>query len=282
MLKSVSLKRVWVGSVCVACAVGAATGTFAADEKAAMPSAGETFDEPVACRPAARFVTAPWWTGRLAEMRGRILKDKGMCYDLVMVGDSITHRWENKANGAAVYPALQKRYKVLNLGNGGDRTQNVIWRFENNGELDDYTAKVFAVMIGVNNGAQDPEGTVRGVQKIVSRIRERHPESRVLLMAILPHGRHPRQAVSATQINPALKAYAEASGFAWLDMGDRFLDEDGEIRPELMMPDLLHPVKGGYEIWLDEMCPIVDRLLTLTRRSDDCVLPLGGAILDCW
>ena len=98
--------------------------------------------EPEACVPAHRFVSAPWWTSRLAETRGHILKEKKVCYDLVLVGDSITHRWENEANGASVYPKLQKKYKVLNLGNGGDKTQNVIWRFENNGELDDYTAKV--------------------------------------------------------------------------------------------------------------------------------------------
>ena len=217
--------------------------------------------EPEACVPAHRFTTAPWWTRRLGETRSRILKEKDACYDLVLVGDSITHRWENDANGAAVYPKLQKKYKVLNLGNGGDRTQNVIWRFENNGELDDYTAKVFAVMIGVNNGDKEPEGTVAGVKKIVGMIRAKHPESKVLLMAILPHGKNPQGAVSAKVINPMLKTYAEESGYAWLDMGEKFLNEKGEIKPGLMMPDNLHPIAAGYEIWLSEMCPVVDSML---------------------
>ena len=217
--------------------------------------------EPEACVPAHRFTTAPWWTRRLGETRSRILKEKDACYDLVLVGDSITHRWENDANGAAVYPKLQKKYKVLNLGNGGDRTQNVIWRFENNGELDDYTAKVFAVMIGVNNGAKEPEGTVAGVKKIVGMIRAKHPESKVLLMAILPHGKNPRSAVSEKTINPQLKAYAAESGCTWLDMNNKFLDENGEIKPGLMMPDDLHPIAAGYEIWLSEMCPVVDSML---------------------
>jgi len=217
--------------------------------------------EPEACVPAHRFVTAPWWTSRLAETRSRILNKKDTCYDLVLVGDSITHRWENKVNGASVYPKLLAKYKVLNLGNGGDRTQNVIWRFENNGELDDYTAKVFAVMIGVNNGDKEPEGTVAGVKKIVGMIRAKHPESNVLLMAILPHGKNPQGAVSAKVINPMLKTYAEESGYAWLDMGEKFLNEKGEIKPGLMMPDNLHPIAPGYEIWLSEMCPVVDSLL---------------------
>lgn len=226
-------------------------------------------NEPEACCPAARFTTAPWWTSRLAETRSRILKGKGSCYDLVLVGDSITHRWENKANGAAVYPKLQEKYKVLNLGSGGDKTQNVIWRFENNGELDDYTAKVFGIMIGVNNGGKDPEGTVEGVKKIVGMIRAKHPESKVLLMAILPHGNNPRAGVPMKTINPALRDFAEKEGLVWLDMGEKFLDEKGEILPGLMMPDNLHPIAAGYEIWLAEMCPVVDRMLVKDGISNN-------------
>ena len=218
-------------------------------------------EEPEACRAAHRFMTAPWWTSRLAETRSRILKDKGACYDLVLVGDSITHRWENKENGAAVYPKLQKKYKVLNLGNGGDKTQNVIWRFENNGELDDYTAKVFAVMIGVNNGDKDPEGTVAGVKKIIGMIRAKHPESKIILQAVLPHWKNPRAGVMMSKVNPMLRAFAEESDCAWLDMGEKFLDEKGEIRPGLMMPDDLHPIQAGYEIWLAELSTVVDKLL---------------------
>ena len=41
----------------------------------------------------------------------------------------------------------------------------------------------------------------------------------------------------------------------------RILKERGEIKPGLMMPDDLHPIARGYEIWLDEMCPVVDGLL---------------------
>jgi lysophospholipase L1-like esterase len=28
-----------------------------------------------------------------------------------------------------------------------------------------------------------------------------------------------------------------------------------------MMPDDLHPVKGGYEIWLAELTPVVEKML---------------------
>lgn len=41
----------------------------------------------------------------------------------------------------------------------------------------------------------------------------------------------------------------------------RILKEKGEIKPGLMMPDDLHPIAAGYEIWLSELCPVVDELL---------------------
>ena len=81
------------------------SSVFVLSAAVALAAPTEEFE---ACRPATRFTTAPWWTSRLAETRGRILNKKGECYDLVMVGDSITHRWENKANGASVYPKLEK------------------------------------------------------------------------------------------------------------------------------------------------------------------------------
>ena len=227
--------------------------------------AGVAFSDgvPTACQPVMRPDKQWWALARHVEIITRLAQAKTNSYDLVLVGDSITHRWENKGNGASVYSKLLSRYGVLNLGCGGDQTQHVLWRFEHGALGSDYpyTAKVFAVMIGVNNGDKDPEGTVAGVKKIVGMIRAKHPESKVLLMAILPHGKNPRNDVSAKVINPMLKAFAAENGCAWLDMGEKFLDENGEIKPGLMMPDDLHPIAGGYEIWLSEMCPVVDGLL---------------------
>ena len=50
--------------------------------------------------------------------------------------------------------------------------------------------------------------------------------------------------------------------YALRDMNEKFLDEKGAIRAGPVMPDALHPIAGGYEIWLSEMCPVVDRLLS--------------------
>ena len=47
-------------------------------------------------------------------------------FDLVMIGDSITHNWESQKDYAATFTGI----RMLNLGFAGDRTQNVLWRIE--------------------------------------------------------------------------------------------------------------------------------------------------------
>ena len=80
-----------------------------------------------------------WWAlARHAEILKRLEGEKDRHYDLVMVGDSITHRWERQDCGGEVYTDLCRRYKVLNLGCGGDRTQHVLWRLDHGALGQDY------------------------------------------------------------------------------------------------------------------------------------------------
>jgi hypothetical protein len=79
---------------------------------------------------------AHWWANRFLSRHMEIEKYKGKSVDVVLIGDSIMHFWEWK------YPASWKKFTanrtVLNLGYGGDRTQNLFWRIDH-GELDPRT-----------------------------------------------------------------------------------------------------------------------------------------------
>ena len=77
------------------------------------------------------------------------LKKLGTNLDLAFVGDSITRRWRGDGN-KEVWNKYWGSYRAVNMGIGGDRTQNVLWRLKN-GQLDGYQARVFVVMIGTNN-----------------------------------------------------------------------------------------------------------------------------------
>ena len=71
-----------------------------------------------------------WWVKRHESFNARAEQGD---VDLVFIGDSITHSWENA--GKEVWKKYYGHRKAMNLGISGDRTQHVLWRFEN-GEVE--------------------------------------------------------------------------------------------------------------------------------------------------
>ena len=104
-----------------------------------------------------------WWANRFLS-RSRLVEGfKGKTVDVVLLGDSIMHFWEWKHPKS--WAKFTKGRTVLNLGYGGDKTQNLLWRMEH-GELDGYTAKCIVLMIGTNNNSandSDPAAVAEGV-----------------------------------------------------------------------------------------------------------------------
>ena len=221
-----------------------------------------SFEPNYAARPTSALGQIEWWDrGRLLEKRNEIVDGPGS-YDIVMVGDSITHRWEREGGeGRELFAELKKTYSILNLGIGGDQTQHVLWRLQN-GDLEGYTAKLFTLMIGTNNGGREPAGIVAGVRAIVNLIREKHPESKIILMPIFPRNAKPddRLRVINGQISAQLRNIADDKDVIWLNFNDKFLEPDGTLTTKVMN-DLLHPNENGYRIWWENMGSVVKEIL---------------------
>jgi lysophospholipase L1-like esterase len=232
---------------------------FAAGEGEAIPSVWPSCPMNYECGkpvPAMAVRGGNYWPARYLEKRNAIVDGDGE-YDIVMVGDSITHRWERNPDGEGreLFAELKKTYRILNLGYGGDRTENVAWRMEN-GELEGYKAKMFTVMIGTNNGGRDVGGIAAGVKRIVGDIRERHPESKIVLMPIFPRGAtaEDENRRRNEKVNAIIRGYADGETVLWLDFNDKFFNAEGKLTKEVMN-DLLHPNEKGYRIWLDAILP---------------------------
>ena len=230
-----------------------------------------SFQANYAMRPTSAFGRIKWWDkGILLQKRNEIVDHGTTEYDIVMVGDSITHRWEREGGeGRELFAEIKKTYRVLNLGIGGDQTQHVLWRLEN-GELEGYTAKMFTVMIGTNNGGRDPEGIAAGVKAIVELSRTKHPEAKVVLMPIFPRGAKPDDAkrVANEKVNAIIRDCADSwladlfgrGTVRWLDFNDKFLEPDGTLTKKVMN-DLLHPNENGYRIWWENVQPVFKEII---------------------
>jgi lysophospholipase L1-like esterase len=194
---------------------------------------------------------------------------KGGGVDVVFLGDSITAGWEGAGKGA--WTAMFAPLKAANFGIGGDRTQHVLWRITEGKELEGIDPKAFVVMIGTNNVASDSADQIaEGVKAIVDELRKQKPKAKVLLLGVFPRasgiGKEDKVA-PAGKLQPKIKAINEriaklddGTHVKYLDIGGKFLDEEGGLTREIM-PDLLHLSKKGYEIWAEAIDkPLADLL----------------------
>jgi len=198
---------------------------------------------------AAKTNGEAWWNGNCKRIDDDIEKMNGRI-DVAFVGDSITARWR----GSESWEKHWGRYKAVNMGIGGDRTQHVLWRLQN-GDLDGYKAKLFVVMIGTNNmwsNEPDPAQAAAGVKAVIDLIQAKQPQAKILLMSILPTGEKPNPGREKRgEVNKLISKFAGGS-VEYMDIWDKYLQPDGTISKEVMH-DFLHLAPKGYDIWADSI-----------------------------
>ncbi len=197
---------------------------------------------------------------QLNEINGAIKKMDGKI-DLAFVGDSITRRWTGKENQES-WKKFWGNYRAVNMGIGGDKTQNVLWRLSN-GQLDGYKARVFVVLIGTNNcWGRDAkaEEVAAGIKAIIDLINAKQPEAKILLLSILPEGEKPRAGRDLRKNINKLISKFQGGSVHYMDIFDKFLEKDGTISKEVMH-DYLHLAPRGFEIWSEAINDKVKELL---------------------
>ena len=204
-------------------------------------------------------------TNRQSQVLQRAKDNPGSC-DIAFIGDSITQGWENA--GKSVWANYYGNRKCLNFGVGGDRTEHVLWRFEN-GQLDGIKPKAAVLMIGTNNSNKNKDGSeqysegeiLEGVLAIVKQIRTRLPETKLLVVGIFPRAKtFSTQRGKILQINQALAKVADGQMIHYIDFGSQLIEADGSLSKEIM-PDALHLSEKGYTIWAESIEPKLKELL---------------------
>ena len=185
--------------------------------------------------------------------------------DLLFVGDSITDFFGRSDRGQAVWLEHYGDMKAANFGISGDRTQDLLWRFED-GELDGFAAKVIVLMIGTNNiGRNETSDIPGGIEAIVREIRTRQPQARLLLLGIFPRG-EPEDSgrLAVNEINAEISNLHDGEHIFFKDIGEVFLDENGVQIPEAWA-DGVHPATPGYVLWADAIEDDITYLMSLDR-----------------
>ncbi len=167
---------------------------------------------------------------------------------IVFLGNSITEigNW-GKLTGDTT---------VINRGIGGDITFGVLKR------LDDIIArqpsKVF-LLIGINDIGRDIPDTViaDNIRKIVARLNEGSPSTKVYVQSILPVNRdfknfpqHYDKLEHVQHVNAILPQVLKAVTCTFVNIYPLLLDAQGRLDAQYAL-DGLHINNKGYEIWVN-------------------------------
>lgn len=220
-------------------------------------SSGHKAPGEVTENPAAQAVKGEgeWWIKRHQTIISRMEKNP----ELILIGNSIFHSLDHESR-QEVWEKYLDQYQAVNMGISGDRTENVIWRLQN-GSLENIQPKVALVLIGTNNtdgnhylNISTPEELAGGIWKICEIVEDKLPETKILIMGILPYGYKPNHRDNINKAtNSLISNFPEKNpNIHYTDIGDVYLDDEGKVKPDLM-PDYLHPNLEGHLLMFEAL-----------------------------
>jgi lysophospholipase L1-like esterase len=167
---------------------------------------------------------------------------------IAFVGDSLVREgdWASWLGNATVH----------NFGVSGDTTDDVLARLD---AVIETKPDEVLLLIGTNDlgTRQTVEHLVRNIESMLIELRRGLPESRVLVHSILPRGREFAQRIKDANIH--LRQFSATVKAQYLDLWPALSMEDGSINPQFS-DDQLHLNDEGYQAWLAELLPALERL----------------------
>lgn len=175
--------------------------------------------------------------------------------EIVMIGNSITHYWgglpfEENRKADDVWQELFKGKRVVNMGFGYDRLENIMWRIIH-GELDNFKTEKIFMLMGTNNLQQNSDmEIVKAVRQIAGLVKNKQPDAQLYVVNVLPRRGFETRIV---QLNRLLdECLAGDSDIQILDLSPLLTNGNGTLREDLFS-DGLHPSHKGYKVIAKEL-----------------------------
>ena len=161
---------------------------------------------------------------------------KNSAAPIIIIGDSI-------ATGLRRYRHIWRNYfkDALNLGIGGDRVENVLWRARDISLP--HTTLFVIIHCGTNNVDQSqPEDIAVGVMKIAETFMKNHPKITTIITGMLPRDKtYSFRQAKIDETNKILKAKCKNLPQTYfMDQDDDWVKSDLILDKSLYYKDFLH------------------------------------------
>jgi len=198
----------------------------------------------------SNFINNPQSNG---ELLVRLSEARGKPCDMIFIGASNVEYWNTE--GSAIWDKYYAPRNAFNFGVAGDKTENVLWRFDHM-NLSGLKPKVAVIFIGLNNFTDTPHEIALGVEAVMKKTQETFPGIKVLLVSLTPND---RDNVTVEQANQLIRSYADNQTVFYIDIYSKMPREGDNWRG--LKGDHLHMTEEGYKVWADEMEPTLHQIL---------------------
>lgn len=174
---------------------------------------------------------------------------------LLFIGDSLIEYfdWERRFPG----------HEVFNYGIEGETVEGLLSRLLNVLEKAENPDFVF-IMTGINNMAMGDRDFPGDYSKIIGRIKEKSPSSKIFVHGLLPVLVPFIPNDKIREMNVELKRMADEEKVFYLDVHAVFLDSSGALKKSYLLDDGVHLSEDGYRTWSAE----IEKILTMRAASD--------------
>lgn len=191
---------------------------------------------------------------------------QGKQLQLLLLGNSITQGWGGNRKAVSYKPGKQAMDQALgenqweSAGISGDRTYNLLWRIRH-GNYNSCHPQNAVIAIGINDligESVTPEQVAQGIIAVASEVRKQLPDTRIILMGLLPSGKEGNSAIRLKCDNiHQILARTKLKGVEYINPTKWFVESDGTMKEGLYGGDYIHLTDAGYQVWANEIKNII-------------------------
>jgi lysophospholipase L1-like esterase len=186
---------------------------------------------------------------KFAEKDQVLMPPKGA---LVATGSSSMAMWHKTIRGDLA------GLTVIPRGFGGSHFSDVIYFIDE--VILKYQPRAVLIYEGDNDitGGKTPERIRDDLRFLVEHCRKTLPDLRFYVLSIKPSIAREALWPKMQTANAMLKAYCEATeGCHFIDVASALLNEDGGMREDIFLKDMLHLNNLGYQLWTKAIAPVL-------------------------